>query len=323
MATQVGQRSTGAHSLPNWFIKYQDNAGLTILLVSLMGINAVVYGSGVVPNILRPQDWGLFRTILFVLFCGAGTVMPGLALRFGVGMFIGHWFRRMMCALLTVVYFVVEVWASVTERSLTTITTPADTWLMQVLHAPAVPFSPTVLAISLSLSLAVVGWGIATTPPQLEDLDTLQNKLAAKQMIAEANAKRITTSAAGSATAAHAAFVALRGRTGVHADAERVPVSLMARVPSNLAHNSTPDDPDDPDDGEDDDDEDGDDGIEVPPAQPTPQPATARTGTYGTPRGAVRTQAPNGSYRFQRVVGADVVNRVVMARTPVLRVATA
>lgn len=323
--TAVEQRSASSHSLPNWFIKYQDNAGLTILLVALMGINAVVYGSGVVRDITRPQDWGLFGTILFIFFALAGTVMPGLALRFGVAAFTGHWFRRVISAVLTLVYFVVEVWASVTERSLNTVTTPADRWLMQVVHAPSLPFSPTVLAISLSLSIAVVGWGIVTTPPQQQDLVSLQNKLNAEQMKAEARAKRMQTNAVGSASAALGAINALRGRTESPAEPSRVPVALLPAKPSNFAVSVVQDDPDDPDDDDDDEDENGPDDAR---SLPTPTPPTLRaTGTQGkfaTPRGAVRTQgAQENSHRFQRVIGPDVLSHVVQARTPTLRTATA
>lgn len=326
MSVSASSQHSAAHSLPGWFIKYQDNAGLTILLISLMGINAVVYGSGVVPDILRPQDWGALRTILFVFFCGAGTVMPGLALRFGVGMFVGHFFRRVICAVLTVVYFVVEVWASVTERSLTTITTPADRWLMQVLHAPPVPFSPTVLAISLSLSLAVVGWGIATTPPQLEDLVTLQNKLEAKQLKAEADAKRRGTSAAGAANAVFVARQALSGRSGLSAAKPPVPISVVRPTTPDSDLSALQDDSA-PEEDNDDEDEDGgsDDTTRMPPTTPpTLQRSVVRRGRQI--RGATRATGTDGSqnYRFQRVVSADALMRnVIQARTPVARVATA
>jgi len=320
--TAVEQRSAASHSLPNWFIKYQDHAGLTILLVSLMGINAVVYGSGVVPDILRPQDWGALRTVLFVFFCGAGTVMPGLALRFGVAAFTGHWFRRALSAVLTLVYFVVEVWASVTERSLNTVTTPADRWLLQALHAPSLPFSPTVLAISLSLSIAVVGWGIVTTPPQQQDLVSLQNKLEAEQMRAEARAKRMSTNATGAATAAFKAASALRGRSESPAETSRVPVALMPAKPSNFGVSIVEDDPDDDDDDEDEDDQ--DDGRSLPTPTPPTLRATGTQGRFATPRGAVRTQgAQANSHRFQRVIGPEVLSHVVQARTPTLRTATA
>lgn len=203
------------HALPSWFIRFQDTAGLSLLVIALMGINGIVYASGVVPSVDNPSGWGIFGTVLFVLFFAAGAAMPGIALRAGAGIFAGPPLRRIACALIALMFFVLEVWASVTERSLMTFTTPADRWLLSIIHMPNLPFSPTVFALSLAISIAVIAWGIVVTPPARESEEDAAHKERLKTLRAQAKAERARIYAAAIGGATRATIQAAKGDDNV------------------------------------------------------------------------------------------------------------
>ncbi|MGE5230630.1 MAG: hypothetical protein ACM3NS_02745, partial [Deltaproteobacteria bacterium] len=66
--------------------------------------------------------------------------------------------------------------ASVTERSLTHVFTPADAWLLELLGHPDMPVSPTIVAIALASPLILFSWGIVTSPPEETTPDDIRNE---------------------------------------------------------------------------------------------------------------------------------------------------
>lgn len=211
------------HALPGWFVRFQDTAGLSLLILALMGINGIVYASGVVPDVEKPATWGVFGTVLFVLFFAAGTAMPGVALRAGAGMFLGEWYRRLACLLVSLLFFTLEIWCSITERSLNTITSPADKWLLAAVGQPGLPFSPTVLVISFAISLIVVVWGLVTGVSAVESAADVAYREELKTIKAKAKAERWAVRAAGLGGAVHAGIDAAKDRVSSDANTDATP----------------------------------------------------------------------------------------------------
>ena len=221
------------HALPGWFVWFQDHIGLSLLIVALMTINGVVYGSGVVQSIEQPGTWGIFGTIMFVAFFAAGTAMPGVALRAGAGIFAGEWYRRLACLLVAVVFFALEVWCSVTERSVTTSLSPADKWLLAAIGHPELPVSPTVLVISVALSLVVVVWGLVTGVSALESAEEAAQREHLKTIKAQAKAERRAIFAASLGSAGRAALDAAKDRVTTDANTVQSPDEGDAQTPGD------------------------------------------------------------------------------------------
>lgn len=179
------------HVLPRWFEWWQDHVVLSLLVIAGMILNGLMFAHGIVSNIEDPASWGVFHGAIFAAFFAAGSGLTGVALRASATM--GHSFREgrrgvaFVNLLVSLLFLPLEFWASVTERSLTHVFTPADQWVLQFLGHPDMPVSPTIIAIALASPLILFSWGIVASPPDETTADDIAADMAKERARLEAD----------------------------------------------------------------------------------------------------------------------------------------
>ena len=156
-----------AHAaLPGWYANFQQNFGLSFLIICsgyLMGKLATL---GWVKDLESPLGWGWFNGAGVVFFFLGGLVIAGIGLTCSVAFVraITVRPRQPALALFTLVgmfiFFGIEVWASLSERSEFLVATPADKAVLSAFGFHGVPpISPTVVVVSLMFPLGSLYYG--------------------------------------------------------------------------------------------------------------------------------------------------------------------
>lgn len=157
------------HALPKWFAAFQKTFGLTFLVMCsayLMGRLATL---GWVENIYNPKGWGWLDGAGVIMFFLGGIVISGIALTCSLAFArtlqmrpfrLGQFITMLFLLGGMVLFFGIEVWSSLAERSNHLTATPMD---LAVLHAfgyyGTMPISPTSLIVSLMFPLGSLYFG--------------------------------------------------------------------------------------------------------------------------------------------------------------------
>ncbi len=172
-------------ALPNWYAAFQKTFGLSFLILCsayLMGKLATLGWVADLQTPFGPHGWGWFNAAGVILFFLGGVTIAGIALTCSVSFVRAVTVRprQPILALFTllgmVVFFGIEVWASLSERSTYLVATPADKAVLAAfgIHGTP-PISPTVLVVSLMFPLGTLYFGfvqqgrIRTTAADLAD----------------------------------------------------------------------------------------------------------------------------------------------------------
>ncbi len=153
-------------ALPNWYASFQKSFGLSFLILCsgyLMGKLATL---GWVKDLESPLGWGWFNGAGVVFFFLGGLVIAGIGLTCSVAFVraISVKPRQPFLALFTlvgmVIFFGIEVWASLSERSTYLVATPADKAVLSAFGFQGIPpISPTVLVVSLMFPFGSLYYG--------------------------------------------------------------------------------------------------------------------------------------------------------------------
>jgi hypothetical protein len=213
------------HALPAWFAAFQKTCGLSFLILASAYLLGNLATLGWVPNIDTPAGWGLFRGAGVVIFFLAGVAVAGIGLTCSV-VFVGalkrrHAFMALTTGLGMLLFFGVEVWASLSERSTNIHPTPADLAVLQALGIKGVPpISPTAVVVALLFPLGSLFFGFvqqrrtAVTEQDLaEDALEMERKIRLAELrarLAEADGKKHAAQARGAIGAIRAGVQAAR-----------------------------------------------------------------------------------------------------------------
>jgi hypothetical protein len=153
-------------ALPNWYAGFQKTFGLSFLILCSAYLMGKLATLGWVKDLQTPKDWGWFNAAGVVLFFLGGVTIAGIALTCSVSFVraITVRPRQPVLALFTflgmLIFFSIEVWASLSERSLYLVATPADKAVLGALGIHGTPpISPTVLMVSLMFPLGSLYYG--------------------------------------------------------------------------------------------------------------------------------------------------------------------
>ena len=176
------------HALPRWFAFFQKTFGLSFLV----GCSAYLIGKlatlGWVRDLYNPLGWGWFNAVGVVLFFLGGVTLSGIALTCSLTFarviqkrpyWFSDLFTTVFMLLGMLLFFAIEVWASLAERSTYLIATPIDKAVLSALGFHGTPpISPTVLIISVMFPLGSIYYGFVqqgrqrTTVQDITDEDT-------------------------------------------------------------------------------------------------------------------------------------------------------
>ncbi len=152
------------HALPGWFAWFQRTFGLSFLIIASAYLLGKFATLGWVPDINTPAGWGIFDGAGVVIFFLAGVAVAGIGLTCSI-VFVasikrGSWFLASVTALGMLLFFGVEVWASLSERSSYLHPTPADSAVLSALGFHGLPpISPTVIVVSVLFPLGSLYFG--------------------------------------------------------------------------------------------------------------------------------------------------------------------
>jgi hypothetical protein len=231
-----------AHVLPKWVNFIIENWLLTFLLLAEAYLLGTLMTLGWVKDIESPSTWGWYHGLGVALFFAAGATAGGVALRCSVAA-VGafkrkEWGFAWFNLLGLMVFSVMEIWASLSERSQNLTPTPADEAVLNALHVHGAPISPTVVMVAILLPFASIYYGFSQQGRVREtqaDLDEKKRRLAAdleeKQMRAEANAKRRAAQVQGLGAMVRGAAGALRGDGEATSTPPAGPSSLTGGTP--------------------------------------------------------------------------------------------
>jgi hypothetical protein len=218
-------------ALPEWFSTFQKSFGLSFLIIAsayLLGKLATLGWVQDLDTPFGPHGWGWFNGFGVLFFFLAGVAVSGIGLMCSVA-FVGAISRsprKPFIALFTfcgmLIFFGIEVWASLSERSVHLAATPAD---VAVLHALGFhgtpPISPTVLVVSLMIPLGSLYFGFVqqarrrTSRADLaEDAAEMERKIQKadyEARLAAANARKRAAQVRGGIGAVRAGLDAARG----------------------------------------------------------------------------------------------------------------
>ena len=180
----------GRHALPGWFAWFQHTFGLSFLVIASADLMGKLATLGWVHDIDTPKSWGFFNGAGVVFFFLAGVSVAGIGLSCSVKFVeaISDKPRKPVLALFTflgmLIFFGVEVWASLSERSLYLVATPADKAVLTVMGFHGTPpISPTVLIVSLLFPLGSLFYGFVVqtevAPPRPAWLNRLGRRRSA------------------------------------------------------------------------------------------------------------------------------------------------
>ena len=204
------------HALPGWFAWFQKTFGLSFLVIASAYLLGNLATLGWVPDISQPSTWGWFRGAGVILFFVGGVAVAGIGLTCSV-VFVASikrhsWFLVFLTGLGMLLFFGVEVWASLSERSVNILPTPADKAVLTAFAFHGVPpISPTALVVSVLFPLGSLYFGfvqqrrVAVTMRNLEE-DALEMERKVRQAEQEARLAEAL---------AHKRAVQARGAVGV------------------------------------------------------------------------------------------------------------
>lgn len=200
------------HALPSWFAWFQKTFGLSFIVLAEAYLMGSLATEGWVKELTVDAVFGSFRGMGVIFFFLAGVAVAGIGLTCSV-VFVGSVKRKQaFMAFFTgmgmVLFFGVEVWASLSERSLYILATPADLAVLSALgFVGRPPISPTILVVSLLFPLGSLFFGFvqqrraAVTETDIEeDALEMERKIRLAELQArleEANAKKNAAKAAG------------------------------------------------------------------------------------------------------------------------------
>lgn len=190
----MAKQNAGIHVLPAWFEWFQDNVVLSLLVIAGMILNGLMFTQGLAPHIDNPLTWeNVLSLIIFGAFFAAGSGIAGVALRasatMGGAFRAGEWGTAISNLLVSLLFLGIEIWAGVTERSLSRVLTPADRWVLQMIGQPNLPISPTIIAIAFASPFILFCWGIVTRKPEIESAEEQAERFARAEALAAHNAK--------------------------------------------------------------------------------------------------------------------------------------
>ena len=218
------------HALPGWFAWFQKTFGLSFLVLASAYLLGNLATLGWVPSLDTPTGWGLFRGAGVVLFFLAGVAVAGIGLTCSV-VFVAAirrrtWFLVFVTGVGMLVFFGVEMWASLSERSANIHATPADRAVLEALGVQGVPpMSPTAVVVALLFPLGSLYFGFVQqrrAAVTAQDLEDDEMEMESKVRLAEHEARLAEALALKRAAQARGAVGVLRA--GVQA----------ARHPSEL-----------------------------------------------------------------------------------------
>lgn len=220
------------HALPGWFAWFQKTFGLSFIVLAEAYLMGTLATDGWVTELTFSSVFGSFRGVGVIFFFLAGVAVAGIGLTCSV-VFVGSIKRRQgFLAFFTgmgcLIFFAVEVWASLSERSLYILATPADLAVLSALgFRGRPPISPTILVVSLLFPLGSLFFGFvqqrraAVTQSDIEeDAMEMERKIRLAEMQArleEANAKKNAAKAAGAVNVLQAAVKQARGSSNLPA----------------------------------------------------------------------------------------------------------
>jgi hypothetical protein len=204
-------------ALPNWYAAFQKTFGLSFLILCSAYLMGKLATLGWVPDLgtpFGPHGWGWVNGVGVVLFFLGGVTIAGIALTCSVSFVraVSVKPRQPILALFTflgmLIFFGIEVWASLSERSLYLVATPADKAVLSAFGFHGTPpISPTVLVVSLMFPLGMLYYGFVQQGRQhtsaadlAEDAAAQQRQLQAEQYkarMAEAKARTQAARARG------------------------------------------------------------------------------------------------------------------------------
>lgn len=204
------------HALPAWFAWFQKTFGLSFIVLAeayLMGSLAV---EGWVKELTFDAVFGSFRGVGVIFFFLAGVAVAGIGLTCSV-VFVGSVKRRQpFMAIFTglgmLIFFGVEVWSSLSERSLYLLATPADLAVLEAFGFKGrPPISPTILVVSLLFPLGSMFFGfVQQRRAAVTEADLAEDEMEMRRRIRQAELEAQLVAAEARKNAARA-----RGAVGV------------------------------------------------------------------------------------------------------------
>jgi hypothetical protein len=218
------------HALPRWFAWFQKTFGLSFLVLASAYLLGKLATHGWVPDINTPARWGVFDGAGVVIFFLAGVAVAGIGLSCSV-VFVAAIKRRSgFIAIVTgigmLLFFGVEMWASLSERSGNLRPTPADQAVLSALGFHGLPpIGPTVIVVSVLFPLGSLYFGFvqqrraAVTQTDLAD-DAMEMRRRIQQaqyeaQLAEAQATKRAAQARGAIGVVRAGMQAARAPASV------------------------------------------------------------------------------------------------------------
>lgn len=241
----------GMHTLPPWYEWVQGNLFLSFLILAEAYLLGSLMIAGWVPNIEDPRSWGVYKAIGVVLFFAAGAMAAGIALKASMKAAACFKARELGFALFNFlgvcVFCVVEIWASLSERSSNLHPTPADTAVLGLLHVTTFPVSPTVVIIALLLPFTTLYFGFSQQKPVMKTAEELAEETAREEARIEKDRRIKLAKARANATLRAEQMRGLRSTVAALRDDTSMNTDATANSTPD-AHDGSDDDPDGGDD---------------------------------------------------------------------------
>jgi hypothetical protein len=230
--TQEDPFDESLHALPHWFAWFQKTFGLSFLVLASAYLLGKLATLGWVADINTPARWGVFDGAGVVIFFLAGVAVAGIGLTCSV-VFVAAIKRRSgFIAIVTgigmLLFFGVEVWASLSERSGNLRPTPADLAVLTALGFHGLPpIGPTVIVVSVLFPLGSLYFGfVQQRRAAVTSQDLWEDRMEMERKIRQAEDEARLAEAMATKRAAQA-----RGAIGVvraGMQAARTPVSVRS-----------------------------------------------------------------------------------------------
>ncbi len=220
------------HALPGWFAWFQKTFGLSFLVLASAYLLGKLATLGWVPDINTPTSWGVFDGAGVVIFFLAGVAVAGIGLTCSV-VFVAaikrrSWFIAVVTGLGMLLFFGVEVWASLSERSGNLHATPADLAVLSALGFRGLPpIGPTVIVVSALFPLGSLYFGfVQQRRAAVTQIDLAEDAMEMRRRIQQAEYEGQLAEAQATKRAAQARGAVNIVRAGV--EAARQPRSGLA-----------------------------------------------------------------------------------------------
>jgi len=218
------------HALPHWFAWFQKTFGLSFLVLASAYLLGKLATLGWVADINTPARWGVFDGAGVLIFFLAGVAVAGIGLTCSVVFVAAIKRRSAFIAFVTgigmLLFFGVEVWASLSERSGNLRPTPADLAVLTALGFHGLPpIGPTVIVVSVLFPLGSLYFGfVQQRRAAVTSQDLWEDRMEMERKIRQAEDEARLAEAMASKRAAQA-----RGAIGVvraGMQAARTPVAV-------------------------------------------------------------------------------------------------